>query len=380
MDEWKTVTWGDVITLQRGFDITRATQNLSGDVPVISSGGAGSFHDVASVNRPGVIIGRKGTLGRVYWAPGPHWPHDTTLWVKDFKGNDPRFVFYALHCLDVSWLDVGSANPTLNRNHVHPLAVRWPKTPREQQRIASVLGALDGLIEHDCAHQAALLDLALAVYRTCGSERRPLSDFYEVALGGVWGDDLPSEPTVPTTVLRGRDLEDILEFKPAAPPQRHVSVGQAVKRRLGTGDLLTAGSGTLGPSLPVVPGFAALFGEPAAQVLYSNFVKRFVPTGDSHNRYGLAWLSLMDAWQSGVFDTFKTGTAMPNLDAKALLSGVTVPVANDGQNNQINDLVAAALDSRFAQERAELIRTRDELLPLLTSGKVRVRDVEGLVT
>jgi len=78
--------------LQRGFDITKHAQN-EGGVPVVSSVHQ-SFHDKAMVKAPGVVIGRKGTLGKVFYLDIDFWPHDTTLWVKEFKGNEPRFVLF----------------------------------------------------------------------------------------------------------------------------------------------------------------------------------------------------------------------------------------------------------------------------------------------
>ena len=75
---WKQCQLGDVLTLQRGFDITKKEQK-QGYVPVISSSGINSFHDTAKVNGPGVIIGRKGSLGTVFYIEEDYWPHDTTL-------------------------------------------------------------------------------------------------------------------------------------------------------------------------------------------------------------------------------------------------------------------------------------------------------------
>lgn len=125
-------TIGDQLTLQRGFDITKDQQN-SGDVPVVSSGGIKSYHDIAMAKGPGVVIGRKGTLGKVFYLEADYWPHDTTLWVKDFKGNEPRFVYYLFEGLDVQKLDSGAANPALNRNLVHPIEIIWP--PVAQQKM-----------------------------------------------------------------------------------------------------------------------------------------------------------------------------------------------------------------------------------------------------
>lgn len=134
---WVRTTIGDQVMLQRGFDITKDEQN-EGEVPVVSSGGIKSFHDKAMVQAPGVVIGRKGTLGRVFYLEADFWPHDTTLWVKNFKGNNPRFVYFFLTGLDVKRLDSGAANPALNRNQVHPIEVYWPPISRQQEIVATL--------------------------------------------------------------------------------------------------------------------------------------------------------------------------------------------------------------------------------------------------
>jgi type I restriction enzyme, S subunit len=139
-EAWIHTTVGEQILLQRGFDITKSQQN-AGTVPVVSSGGIKSFHDQAMASSPGVVIGRKGTLGKVFYLDDDYWPHDTTLWVKDFKGNNARFVYYFFKMLDVLRLDSGAANPALNRNQVHPIEVYWPPVS-EQPAIVSILDAL----------------------------------------------------------------------------------------------------------------------------------------------------------------------------------------------------------------------------------------------
>jgi type I restriction enzyme S subunit len=126
--------------LQRGFDITK-DQQKPGSVPVVSSGGVKSYHNIAMVKAPGVVIGRKGTLGKTFYLEEDFWPHDTTLWIKDFKGNDPRFVYYFFTGLDVLHLDSGAANPALNRNQVHPIKIVWPPVD-SQKPIADKIDAL----------------------------------------------------------------------------------------------------------------------------------------------------------------------------------------------------------------------------------------------
>jgi len=164
--DWLNTTIGEQVRLQRGIDITKAEQR-AGRVPVVSSGGISSYHDTAHAKAPGVVLGRKGNVGTVFYLAEDYWPHDTSLWVTDFHGNDPRFVYYFfLNFADeLKTMDVGSANPALNRNHVHPLKTTWPQKP-EQRAITRVLGALDDKIELNRRMNRTLEELAAALFRS----------------------------------------------------------------------------------------------------------------------------------------------------------------------------------------------------------------------
>ncbi|MGE0133466.1 MAG: restriction endonuclease subunit S [Blastocatellales bacterium] len=163
MSNFCQVKLGDVLTFQRGFDITKNEQ-LEGNVPIVSSSGITSYHNKWKQQKPGVVIGRKGTLGTVHYISINYWPHDTTLWVKDFKGNDPRFLCYFLQTLHLENFDTGASNPTLNRNHLHKIKVRFPKAPI-QRKIAAILSAYDDLIENNQRRIALLERMAEEIYR-----------------------------------------------------------------------------------------------------------------------------------------------------------------------------------------------------------------------
>jgi len=200
---WKKARLQDLVSFQRGFDITRAEQR-PGPYPVISSSGITSSHDEYRVHGPGVVIGRKGTLGSIHFSEEDYWPHDTTLWSKDLRGNDARFVYYSLHTLDLKRFDVGNSNPTLNRNHIHDLPVLIPPLSI-QCRIADILSAYDELIENNRRRMALLEEAARELYREWfvrlrfpghehtraidgvpeGWERRPLADCVVFRSGGT---------------------------------------------------------------------------------------------------------------------------------------------------------------------------------------------------
>jgi len=84
-------------------------------------------------------------LGRVFFVEVPCWPHDTTLWVKDFKRNDPRYVSMFLGQFRLERFDAATSVPTLNRNNVVGVPIPLPPLP-EQRAIAAALSDVDGLL------------------------------------------------------------------------------------------------------------------------------------------------------------------------------------------------------------------------------------------
>jgi type I restriction enzyme S subunit len=154
---WRIGPLIELSHFQRGFDITKRQQQ-AGTVPVVSSGGVKSWHAEARVKGPGVVIGRKGSIGAVHYIATDYWPHDTTLWATDFLGNLPLFVYYRLSVLDLARLDSGAANPALNRNFLHEEIVSWPDVD-EQRDIADALATIDRKLAHHQRKRAVLNDL-----------------------------------------------------------------------------------------------------------------------------------------------------------------------------------------------------------------------------
>jgi type I restriction enzyme S subunit len=163
--EWCDITLGDFVALQRGHDLPEPERRI-GRFPVMGSAGHNGFHDTALAKGPGIVIGRSGaSFGQVHFSKGDYWPHNTGLYVTDFKGNDPLFAFYFLKALDFDRFNSGSAQPSLNRNYIYPIPIRVPK-PAEQQAIAAVLGALDDKIELNRRMNATLEAMARALFQS----------------------------------------------------------------------------------------------------------------------------------------------------------------------------------------------------------------------
>ena len=162
--EWREGTLGGVIEFKRGYDLPQRDR-IPGSVPLVSSSGVTDFHAEAKVKGPGVVTGRYGTLGEVFFIPEDFWPLNTALYVRDFKGNDPRFISYFLRSLDFSAYSDKAAVPGLNRNHLHEATVRYPTDIGQQRAIAHVLGTLDDKIELNRRMNRTLEEMARAIFQ-----------------------------------------------------------------------------------------------------------------------------------------------------------------------------------------------------------------------
>lgn len=143
--EWELKRIKDIAPLQRGFDLVK--ENIvPGKYPIGYSNGILGFHNEYKAKGPGVFTGRSGTIGNIHFTESDYWPHNTSLWVTDFKGNKEKFIYYFYKKVDLKKYNAGSTVPTLNRNDVHDLKRAIPKR-EEQEKIADFLTLLEKRIE-----------------------------------------------------------------------------------------------------------------------------------------------------------------------------------------------------------------------------------------
>ena len=110
----------DFIKLNRGFDLPEE-EIKEGEYPVIASTSIKAYHNQFKVKAPVITTGRSGSLGTVLYVNQDGWPLNTSLYVKDFKGNEPLYVYYTLKSIDLESFNSGAGVPSLNQNHLHKL-------------------------------------------------------------------------------------------------------------------------------------------------------------------------------------------------------------------------------------------------------------------
>lgn len=304
--KWKICELGEFIELKRGYDLPKNSR-IKGTVPIISSSGLTDYHNEAMVKGPGVITGRYGTIGEVFYIEDDFWPLNTTLYVIDFKGNEPLFVYYLLHTLSYSDYTDKAAVPGINRNHLHKAKIRVPVHPDTQKKIATQLYKLETRINLNNKLNQTLEQMSQTLFKSWfvdfdpvidnaldagnpipevlqsraelrqkvrnSADFKPLpaeirslfpSEFEETELGlipkgwkfsnvnsllkntigGDWGSDSRDEKhTIQAVIVRGTDIPELISGKMSSAPCRWVEPKKLEKRKINNGDIIIEVSG-----------------------------------------------------------------------------------------------------------------------------------------
>lgn len=399
---------GDFVELKRGYDLP-SRERRAGTHPLVSSSGITELVSEAKVAGPGVVTGRYGTVGQVFYVPTAFWPLNTTLYVRDFKGNDARFVYYFLQLIDWAKFNDKSGVPGINRNDVHREMVTVPPL-EHQEGIAATLGALDDKIELNRRMNETLEATAQAIFRDWfvdfGPVRRKLAgatDPVEI-MGGVTTDpeqaaelaslfpDALGDGEVPVGWAPQR-LDELaslsrVAINPLSFPDETFEHYSLPAYDDGQRPVLDAGE-TIKSNKSVVPVGSVLLSKlnpeiprvwlpnpPSGmrQVASTEFLV-FEPKGGVGR--ALLYFLFRDRTVRQTLESMVTGTSKshqrvspPALLQSTLLVAASPCVAAFGK-------IAEPIVERCLALRAEnhtLAETRDYLLPRLMSGEVRVCD------
>ena len=137
---WEVGRLQDVVVLQRGYDLPKS-QRTDGRVPVYAATGIVGQNDAAKAKAPGIVTGRSGTIGQVFYVQEDFWPLNTALWATAFPRSEPLYAYFLLQSLGLARFSSGAAVPTLNRNDIHDRQVLIPPPPL-QQRFQREAGSL----------------------------------------------------------------------------------------------------------------------------------------------------------------------------------------------------------------------------------------------
>lgn len=376
---WSNQRLDTVVSLRRGHDLPKRKRAVCGSVPVIGASGPVGNHNEARIHGPTFTIGRSASIGSLVWVDGPAWPLNTTLYVTDFHGHDPRYLYYLLHTVDFTIYNSGTVQPMLNRNYVAGHMLPIPPLP-VQHAIAEVLGSLDDRIAHLQARMrrlAALGDVAFTTIKEKAETTANLGEWIALDKGTSYSkDELADGPG------GGRPF---------------INLGNFGRRRLPRWDKLKYYSGTVKARHEAPPGTVvicatdmtsdrAVLGKalmvpdsiPKAAVSLDLFIAR--QRDDSDYRRLATLLALNHEPYRRRLAEYANGTTVLRVPRDAV-ERVPMPDLDETAQQAFVAAVEPLWETIDAArlEVATLERTRVTLLPELVTGRLRIPDVDGFL-
>jgi len=384
-----------------------------GNVPILGSFGVTGTHDEAKAKGPGVTVGRSGaSFGVVSYCPTDYWPLNTALYVIDFHGNDERFAYYFLRSIDFSRFNSGSAQPSLNRNFIHPIPIEVPSF-REQRSIAELLGSIDDKIDLNRRMNETLEAMARAIFKSWFVDFDPVRAKMEgrqpvgmdADAAALFPDTLDDSPgaSIPSGWIETA-LKDEIELLTglAFKSERFVETPPGV--RLARGDNVKEGFFEWGtksrfwPEMaPELERYLLNVGDVLIGMDGSKVGKNWVRVRDTdlpcllvqrvarlraRASVGEHFIALLVSDQRfmGFVNSLRTGTSIPHISSNQIL---TYPFHRPPRGDdrlfhrleQMVDPLARRQDSNV-REMNTLASLRDLLLPKLLSGEIRVKDAD----
>jgi type I restriction enzyme, S subunit len=141
---WVSCNLGALLSLEYGKRLKKDNRDNSGKVIVAGSNGPDGRHNTALVKGPGIVVGRKGSAGKVVWYDKDFWPLYTTYYVKPKLDCNLRWVYYLLFSLQLKKISIVTGVPSLNRDDVYKQAIKIPSSS-EQHKIVEILDQADSL-------------------------------------------------------------------------------------------------------------------------------------------------------------------------------------------------------------------------------------------
>ncbi|WP_104746638.1 restriction endonuclease subunit S [Helicobacter bilis] len=340
-EQWQEVRLGEVTFFQRGYDLSK-NQMRQGIYPVAGSNGVIGYHNVSTTKAPCITIGRSGNIGKPKFYTKDFWAHNTTLFVKDFFGNNEKFTFYMLQTMDFSNLNSGSAVPTLNRNHIHEIEVLLPPLTI-QQKIAEILSSFDDKIDLLHRQNKTLESLALTLFRHYFIdnpkrdewEEKPLSEIAEIQNGYAFKNSDYVERGMETyEVLKMGHIESGggLRYSPKA---HYVKINDKMTKWVLNEDDIVLAMTDMKDSLGIL-GYPAMVDKSNYYVLNQRVARIYLKSKDDflHNYFLFLYLSLQENIQK--LQSLANGGVQVNLSTEAIKNFTIIipPLAFQNQNNQ----------------------------------------------
>ena len=375
---WQEVRLGDICELNYGKSLV-ASKRVQGDIPVFASAGIVGWHNIPISTDPGVIIGRKGSVGTVYYSSKPFYCIDTAYYIKPSQNYHLKFLYYLLKNLKLDKLNSDSAVPGLNRDNAYSQTLYLPPLD-EQRKIAGILSALDDKIELNNKINRNLEAQAQAIFKSWFIDFEPFKNdkFIDSELGKIpEGWKVGSFSEVSDLLGGGTPKTTNNKFWngtiPFFTPKDAIDIFVIETDRLITKEGLENCNTKLYPKGTIfitargTVGKISLSGIEMAmnQSCYAIMPKHNIPTLFLYYQTVLLVKKLKNKASGAVFDAITTR----DFDEAIIIP--PLPIMN--KFSETIERIFGAILNNIIQAKV-LLKARDTLLPKLISGEIHVLD------
>ena len=363
---------GNIVSFQRGYDLTHG-QMSGGNIPVVGSSEIIGWHNIAKCVAPTLLIGRSGTVGRPQFYDCAVWPHNTTLFVTDFHGNNPKYCYYLLRNLNLEDYANSSGVPTLNRNFIEPLQVKYHEKG-EQDRIANILSILDDKISTNNK-----------IIETSEKLMREIYDYWFVQF------DFPDENGRPYKASDGEMVYDEKLKREIPKGWKAIELGDIIKEakkssvqvngareKVGAYPFFTSGDEILDFDEYYVDGFNIFLNTGGNADIKSYYGKSAYSTHTwciSADKYSYMLFIFLGIIKEQINNNCFAGSGLKHLQKNAFKK-IKIVAPEDNLLRTFNDLAQSSYQaiSSYKTENKKLASLRDWLLPMLMNGQIKVSD------
>jgi type I restriction enzyme S subunit len=382
---------GDIANFKRGYDLP-AYNRQDGIYPVMSSSGVSGYHNEYKKEGEGLITGRYGTLGEFYYINGKYWPHNTSLYVTDFKGNYPKYVYFLMKSLTFLKKSDKSTVPGIDRNDLHEFKIPYIEGTK-QIDIAEALFIIERKIDLNNKINSELEAIAKAIfnfwfvqfdfpneigkpYKTSGGEMEwndklkreipigwnndELKYFFEINSGYPFESDNYCEEGL-YKLITIKNVQDKFLDTSTADFIDEIPVNLPEYCKLKHGDLLMSLTGNVG-RVCIVTENNLLLNQRVGVVVPKNGFQSFT------------YFLLQSEFVINSFKKISTGSNQKNLSPiEAVELQALIPEEKIIKQYEIKTKPMFEMIMKNQIQNQELIHLRDFLLPLLMNGQVKVR-------
>ena len=393
MSKFINAKLGDIVELLYGKSLPERNR-INGEYPVIGSGGISGYHNEYLCKGPGIIIGRKGSIGTVQYIKNNYYPIDTVFYVKQKLTSMPiKYIYYLLTQLNLPSLNTDAAVPGLNREVALSQDIKYAENPKEQEKIVDILSNYDDLIENNNKRIKILEEMAQKIYKEWFVDfkfpNHETATFKQTDLG-----EIPTNWEVGTIkdindvkggyAFKSSDLKEtgeygVIKIKNIQSGDIDINSCQYINERiaqkaeafkLGVGDMLIAMTGAQVGKVGIMP--------KTKQIYYLNQrVGKFIPNKDFiiNNQY-LSIYTRSEKFSTQI-NNVASGAAQPNISTSQIENiEMLIPQKEIIKKFEetVNPLFIEILT--LNDKNANLKQTRDLLLPRLIFGEIDVENME----